>query len=490
MQQNSLIKDTFFYSIANWGGRFVAFIVTPLIIAYFSPEENGFFNIINSSVIFLMSIALLGVIDQGFPFFFTKTEDLLEKKQYASSAFLLSIIGILSTSVLLLLFTPLVPHIFNDIKNSLLFTSLIFILLITKCYSYIGSNLLKWTYQSPLFTKITLFQTATIGLFSVLGILFFHWRVTEILICTALISLFSGIWAHLSVKSFISFKYTQKDKIKEILIYSWPLLGMNISATLMKLIDRYFIGNINGMADVGIFSVAANVSSVFDALVMGFFFAWGPFLLSTYKNENSPKKYAHYYSFFIALGLISIFSLGFWGENLIKLIRPSGEYKQIGIFIPWILSGSILLYAGGNFTPGPYLMKKNQWKLYTTVFGALLNMGLNYVLVNSMGILGACIATFTSMLVIGVINQILSNKLYYVPNRWKLSAILISLACFIVSFIQSDLCFFNINLLPFMVKITATFILSFLFVLPFVKDIKDSHIIDGIYNKFSKRLKK
>jgi O-antigen/teichoic acid export membrane protein len=346
--------------------------------------------------------------------------------------------------------------------------------------------MLKWTFQSPLFAKITLIHALVGATFTIGGIVVLGWRAKEVLLVGATVALGAGVWANLSIKQYLKFSTVSKKSMKELVTYSWPLLGLNIFAFFTRSLDRIFLGSLTSLSAVGIFSVASTVAAFFETVVGGFFFAWGPYVLSTFREKWAPRRYAQFFSVTAWFGIMSIIGLGLWGSPVVMLFRPDGAYQKIGIFIPWNVSGALIYYLGGYFSPGPTVTKKTYWKLIAFLLAGASNAVLNYTLIPILGILGAGISTTISSLVAGIFNQVVSNRLFFVPNRWKVSFTLIVLFTATISFIQNDIFPYNINGISFMNRSLLTIMFMCAAALPFYGDIKAS----GIINQMVKMMRK
>jgi O-antigen/teichoic acid export membrane protein len=367
----------------------------------------------------------------------------------------------------------------------IVFTSLVALVCLTQSFLYVGSNMLKWTFQSPLFMRITLFQTLAGAALTICIVVFLGWRAKGVLLAGALVSLAAGAWANWSVKEYVKLSMVSKRKLKELSAYSWPLLALNIFAFFTRSLDRLFLASLASLSAVGIFSVSFAVASLFETLVVGFFFAWGPYMLSTFRESWAPERYAQFFGVLSWLGIVSIVGLGLWGSPVVLLFRPDGIYKEIGVFIPWIVAGTVLYYLGGYFAPGPAIKKKTYWKLYAFMLAGTSNGILNYILIPKLGVLGAGIATAFSSLLAGSFNQIVSNKLYYVPNRWKSSFALILVFTIAVSFIQRENSAVNIINISVLLRMVLTLVLLALGSIPFYGDIKRSGMIQEFVGRLA-----
>ena len=472
----ALFVDTIFYSIANWGRRIIGFIVAPVMIAYFSPEEYGFYTLVNTLASFFSIVGLLALVDQGLPRFILDTSDLVAKQAYITTAYLVSAIGLATVTVIIIASSPIISTVFDSIRNHWAFTGFVAITCFSQSILYVGSNMLKWTFQSAIFAKITIVQSIVGAILTIAGIILWQWRAPQVLLATAVIVLFAGMWANFYTKDNINASAISKDKFNELFLYSWPLLGLNVFAFFTRSLDRIFLGSMATLEELGIFSVSYAVAGIFETAVIGFFFAWGPHVLSTFREENAPLKYANYFSLLSVLGIISIICLGLWGSQVVLLFRKDGAYAEINVYIPWILSGAVLYYLGGYFAPGPSVKKKTYLNFIGFLLAASCNALLNYLLIPKYKILGAGVATTASSLIAALFLQIVSNRLYYVPNRYKTSFVLIILATIIVSTAQMQSFKYNINEISFIVRGILTLILISVGIIPYSRDIRDSEV--------------
>lgn len=487
MENSSLAKDTFFYSLASWARRLIGFVTAPIVIACFTPADYGYLSLVNTLASFCSTLGMLAIVDQGLARFFIDSKDEHEKKGYVSTSYFAGGAGILVIVLIIFGSTPFVQIFLKDVSVPFVFTSLVALVCLTQSFLYVGSNMLKWTFQSPLFMKITLVQTLMGAALTIGLIVFFGWRAKGVLLVGAVVALAAGAWANWSVKQYIKPSMASKTKLKELAAYSWPLLGLNIFAFFTRSLDRLFLASLASLSAVGIFTVSYTVASLFETLVVGFFFAWGPYMLSTFRETWAPQRYAQFFSLLSCLGIICIVGLGLWGSPIVLLFRPDGTYKEIGVFIPWIVAGTLLYYLGGYFAPGPAIRKKTYWKLYAFMLAAGSNAALNYILIPKLGILGAGIATTLSSLLAGIFNQIVSNRLYYVPNRWRSSFALILAFTVIVSFLQRENTVFNINNISVLSRIVLTLALLGLGSIPFYRDIKGSGMVQEVALRLAQR---
>jgi O-antigen/teichoic acid export membrane protein len=292
-----------------------------------------------------------------------------------------------------------------------------------------------------------------------------------------------AIAAVFAFKHYFKLPLVSKEKTRALIRYSWPLLGLNVFAFFSRSLDRIFLAGMTSMSMVGVFSVAATLASIFGTLLSGFFFALGPHILSTFRESESPKRYARMFNIVSCAGLIGIVGIGLWGGPIVTLLKPEGAYQNVGIYIPWIICGILLYHLGGYFTPGPDIAKKTHWKFFGFVFTGVANAALNYLLIPFMGILGAVFATTASSLMGATFNIMVSARFYAIPFRWILNFAAILLYAAIVSLMQSSYLLNAVNLNAMVIRAVLTPILILIAMGIYIRDIKTLRTIKRIWEK-------
>ncbi len=102
---------------------------------------------------------------------------------------------------------------------------------------------------------------------------------------------------------------------------------------------------------------------------------------------------------------------------LVRVIAPAAYAGAAPLVLP--LSSSVLVANLYNFSPGLWIAKRTVWIALVSVGAGLFNLGLNFLLIPRMGLVGAAFATLASAIVAGAAHAFLGRVFYPVPFQWR-----------------------------------------------------------------------
>ena len=122
---------------------------------------------------------------------------------------------------------------------------------------------------------------------------------------------------------------------------------------------------------------------------------------------------------FVGLG-ISVFV-----EDFIKIISPH-EYWRAAVYVPAVALCYVLYALDQHVAFGILIKKKTEYWTYVNFVMGALNLLLNLVLIKTLGLWGAVVATFLSLAFKIVALHIIGRKLFRIPFEWgRMGGILI-----------------------------------------------------------------
>jgi len=229
----------------------------------------------------------------------------------------------------------------------------------------------------------------------------------------ALVGVVYGLW-HLR-RSF-RFRF-DVARLKEMLIFSAPLVPSSISVFISLYINRLMINHYLSLGEVGLFGVGFRLASIVGLVMVGFQGALTPLVFTHYREEQTPRQLALIFRVFLAFALLVFLSLSLFASEILYVMTTPAYYSAAQVVI--YLVPAILLSNMYIFAPGIGIAKRTHLVLWINVGGASLNTLLNWLLIPQFGITGAAVATLLGSGCVFAAYMAFSQSLYRVPHQWR-----------------------------------------------------------------------
>lgn len=386
--------------------RIIAGLFVGIYVArYLGPEQFGIYSYAVAFVALFGAIARLGL--DGIV-----VRDLVnhpeERDTYLGTAFWLKLIGTLVTIGLLAI---AVQFTGNDATTNL------YIFIIASGLLFQSFDVVDFYFQSRVLSKyvsisrlVQLVMSSVLKLYFVLVQADLLWFVVVSLVDQMSLALALG-FAYWKQKNGNFFGHFKLGVAKEALKNSWPLMLSGIAIALYMRIDQIMINEMLGERAVGLYSAAVKLSEAW-------YFVPGITTASLYPAIVNAKKislelyYGRLQRLFTLLtwaALVAAVAMTFASEWLVVTLYGE-EFKEAGqILMVHIWAGVFVSYgvASGSWFTTENLQK---YAFYRTIFGVIVNIALNVILIQSHGLIGAAIATVIAQSMAALFFDILTKK--------------------------------------------------------------------------------
>ena len=247
---------------------------------------------------------------------------------------------------------------------------------------------------------------------NILFILVFKMQTKGLLLANIIANFFTSFVVLFKLKfhKYVSRKDFSKSKLMEMIHYSFPLVFNNLSWLIISFSDRLMLTWMVGSDENGIYSIANRFPNIIYTFYGFFSTAWKESSARIVKEKNKLEYYNAIYKDMktfleaITIGLIAVMPFAF-------PIFIKSNYNAAYIYIP-ILSIGIYYTNMSNFYGGIFTAFKDTKVMgYTTVIGAVINIGINLVFMKLFPNYGTLIATLSTLI---------STLVVYVYRRIKL----------------------------------------------------------------------
>lgn len=447
-----LAGQTFWYGFSNIFGRFINYLLTPLLTGIYSSEQYGDISILFAYASFLNIVFTYGMETAYFRF----NNNFPEKEVYNTGLFTLILTTVIFTAALMLP-VPAVAS-FMKLGNHPEFVKWVLWIVALDTLAVLPFSKLRFENRPRKFAAIKI----TNILVNVGMVLFFlvlckgdyernadtAWAIIynpKINIGYVFLAnlIASAITIILLGKELLAFKPAMNTRLlKEMLVYTAPLIIVGFGGMINETIDRFMIvqrfpGTIAAAKSAnGIYSANYKLALLIVLFIQAFRMGAEPFFFKQAAAENAQKTYARVMKFFVLaccfcfLGVVLY--LDIWKHFM--GIRKHPEYLEGLKVVPILMLAKIFLGIYYNLSIWYKITNNNLIGAYITIGGALLTLVINYFMIPYWGYTACAIATLACYGFMMITSYHLGQKYYPVNYPWKklLSYIVICVLLFFV----------------------------------------------------------
>lgn len=380
-----LAKNTAIVSIGKICTQLITFFLLPVYTTVLSNEEYGVVDLLNTLTSLLLPIATLQIEQGVFRYLIDCRENKEKQTTLITTIMRFMIIQLI---ICIIIFLCASPFIHNEYKYFLMAN------LVMGMFSTILLQICRGLGDNPTYAIGSFITGALTVVLNVIFIVSFHWGAYGMLGATAISNLLCSVYIFMKKKIYKYIKPKQYDKttLKEIIKYSVPLIPNMISWWIVSASDRTIISAVIGIAQNGIYSAANKFSGVFTTLYSVFNLTWTESASININSEDRDEFFSKILDFVIrffgclCLGTIAVMPFVF---NVLINEKFAEAYYQIPILILGSVFNILVSFIGSI-----YVAKKLTKEIAkTSVIAAIINIGVNVVLIKSIGLYAASIST-------------------------------------------------------------------------------------------------
>lgn len=404
----SLIKNTFIFALGSVGSKLILFLLVPLYTNYLTTAEYGTADLVFTVGQIVIPFASCGIFAAVIRFGISK--NYIRNDVLRSSLTIISI-----SSIATIILTPLLK-LYNALSDWKWYLCLY---VIVDLFASVEMNYLKAKEKNRSYAIISVTRTLILAVSNIILLVLLKTGVSGYLMSTIIAALYAIIVAFLVGGLSQDLKGSRFDRAltKEILRYSFPLILNGISWWIIHSSDKVMIELMISASALGIYSVAGKIPSVINVVVSVFSQAWDISSIKEIEGDNDTRFFNSVFERFSTL----IFSVSIIAVILSKPfmhIYVGKSFDTAWMFVPLLLVsaafGSIGTFFGSFFGP----LNKNKLVMYSTIAGGIVNIGINYFTIPSLGIWGAVLGTVVSYILICLFRMFMALKYIKMRINW------------------------------------------------------------------------
>ena len=383
-----LFSDTAILGFGTFGSKLLVFFLMPFYTAWLSTSQYSTAELITGTANLIIPLACIGIANGIFRFAADREQD--QAAVLSSSVALLGI-----GSLIFLALSPLLLLI--DYFSSSVWLILLYVL--SANLQSVAAQYVRAIDRTKLFALQGILNTLlTVGL-NILFLAVWDMGVTGYVLSVILGNLVTTLFLIVAARLDRVFSFAAIDKrmMKELLVFSLPMVPTTICWLITDLSDRYMVTYFCGDAVNGVYSAAYKIPTLITLVSSIFMQAWQ---FSAVAESSDDEGCRRFYSD-VFRGFLSVIAIGTAGlilfSRVLTQILLNETYFEAHRYMPTLLCAAALESVVAFLATVYMVKKKSMHSFLTAVLGTGLNLLLNLLLIPSDallgGALGAAIAT-------------------------------------------------------------------------------------------------
>jgi O-antigen/teichoic acid export membrane protein len=396
----------------------ISLIVNMFTARYLGPSNFGLISYAASFTAFFSSFCTLGI--NGI-----LVKEIIENKEKNGEIIGTSIVMRFVSSLLSVIVILILVSLLNDGDPLLL----IIVLLCSVGIMFNVMETIVYWYQSKLQSKvpsiISLIAYSIMTVYRIL-LLVFNKDVKWFAFATSLDTMIIAIFLYFSYKKHGGQKLTfSLTRAKYLFSQSYHYILSGLMISIYGQSDKIMLKAMMGTIDVGYYSAALNICSLWTFVLYALIDSARPIIIQTksVNNDLYEKRITQLYAAVIWISVIVSIIFTVFAGLIIKILYGYDFLPAISPFriLTWFTAFSFLGVAREIWI----VCENNQKYLkYIFFFGAIMNIILNYFMINKFGLNGAAISTFITQLSTAIIIPMFFKRLRK-NNKYIINALLL-----------------------------------------------------------------
>jgi O-antigen/teichoic acid export membrane protein len=210
--------------------------------------------------------------------------------------------------------------------------------------------------------------------------------------------------------------------------FGLPLVPSALALWAINFIDRIFIAQYKGQAEVGVYSVAVRISSAIVFLMIAFRLAWPAFAYSIEDDREAKRTYSYVLTYLVFVCSWVSLALGVLAPWLVDLLAPKHSFHRAADAVALLAFATTAYAAYTVVAIGIGRTRQTQFNWVVSGLAAVVNVVLNVILIPPYGMIGAAISTAVAYLLLFFAMVLNSHRVYPVAYQWRRVLTLVAVA--------------------------------------------------------------
>jgi O-antigen/teichoic acid export membrane protein len=415
-QLRRLAKHSVIYGLGGVVSRILAVLLLPLYTAYLEPSDLGSVGVVVALSAILVTILRGGISSAFFRFYFDSPDPAHRLLVVRTSFWFTMASASVGLAAGLLLAQPIAELLGLGDQPGLVRAAFVGIWAQMN-YEQLTA-LFRAEERSTAFVAGSLANIAISVLATVLLVVVFEQGALGVIVGNFIgtLSIYAILLAYRHQTLGLDF---DRPLLREMQRFGLPLVPAALALIAINFSDRFFLAHLAGLDEVGVYEMGMRVASAMVLLLTAFRMAWPAFAYSIEDELQARQTYAFVLTYLVLITSWVALALGLLAPWIVRLLSSDSSFDE-GARVVAILAFAKAAYAAYIVMAiGVGRARRTQFNWVITGAAALVDIGLNLILVPRYGMFGSAAATAAAFVVLFLGMTWYAQRVYPVPYQWR-----------------------------------------------------------------------
>ena len=397
-REGKLAKNTLILSIGTFLPNLASFITLPILTGYLTHREMGTYDLIIIMESLFLPTVTFQIQTAAFRFLIDARGDLKKVKEIVTS--------ITAFTVPISLAALIVLYMFLGNVDSTVRLLICLYFLMDQLVN-VARQICRGLNDNLVYSISAIISSLGKMIFAVVCVYWMRAGLLGTVIALFMSVLFSFVYLVFSAKlyRYISLTAFSKDKLTEMLTYSWPMVPNCMSSWVMRVSDRLVVNFFMGVEAYAVYAVANKIPSLLNIAQNTFTMAWQENATVVSKDKDASEYYSSMFRVMFDL-MAGFFGILIAVTPILFKLLIRGDYEAAYYQIPILFMG-MFFYSMSMFLGGIYVAYKESKSVgVTTTAAAACNLIVDIATIRWIGLYAASGSTLVSYLFLFIFRSV------------------------------------------------------------------------------------
>jgi O-antigen/teichoic acid export membrane protein len=415
-QLKRLAKHSVIYGLGGVVSRILAVLLLPIYTAYLEPDDLGSVALVVALQVVLVTILRGGISSAFFRFYFDSPEPARRLVVVRTSFWFTMASATLGLAAGVLLAEPIADVLGLGDQPGLVRATFVGIWAQMN-YEQLTA-LFRVEERSTAFVAASLTNIAISVTATILLVVVFEQGALGVVVGNFIGTLIVYLLLLGYRRDQVGLQF-DRPLLREMQRFGFPLVPAALALIAINWSDRFFLSHFVGLDEVGVYEMGMRVASAMVLLLTAFRMAWPAFAYSIEDDDEARRTYSFVLTYLVFITSWVALALGLLAPWIVGVLSSDASFDE-GARVVAILAFAKAAYAAYIVMAiGVGRARRTQFNWVITGAAALVNVGLNLLLVPRYEMFGSAAATAAAFAVLFLGMTWYAQRVYPVPYQWR-----------------------------------------------------------------------